>query len=381
MQTIGVIGGGQLARMMISAAHELGVEIKVYGEAEGSSAALATTAIGAPGDIDAVLEFAKTVDIITFDHEQVPPSTLTAIVEAGTPVRPGISALQYAQNKLKMRQAMATFGLPQPAWAAVSSVAGLDAFLQAHGGKAVLKTPTGGYDGHGVRFVTDAEAAADWFAPDVIGEFDGQLLVEEQVTFAFELSQMLARNPSGDIALWPVVETIQRHGVCNEAIAPAPGLTPQQIDDAAAIGTAIAESIEVTGVLAVEMFLTEDGRILINELAMRPHNSGHWSMDGAVTGQFEQHIRAVLDLPLGDPSLRAACAVMINVLGGPHDGELDERVVAMMAQYPAIKFHWYGKTYRPGRKVGHVNAYGANVQEVLAEATAAARLLDSEVEA
>lgn len=372
MQTVGVIGGGQLARMMISAAHELGVPLQVYADAEGSASELAATAIGDPADVDRVLDFAAGVDVITFDHEQVPQQTLAALAAAGVPTEPKAEALQFAQNKLLMRNALEELGLPQPAWAAVYSVADVDDFIAANGGKAVVKTPTGGYDGHGVRFVTSGTEVADWF---VAGE---PLLAEAMVEFKRELSQMLARNASGEIKPWVVVETIQRNGVCNEALAPAPQIGSEQAELARRIGVSIADGLDVTGVFAVEMFETTAGEILVNELAMRPHNSGHWSMDGAVTGQFEQHIRAVLNMPLGDPTMRDAHAVMVNVLGGPTDETFDTALADTMREYPELKIHWYGKSYRPGRKVGHINGFGADATGLIEHARAAAKLLKTD---
>ena len=234
----------------------------------------------------------------------------------------------------------------------------LQAFLDAHGGRAVVKTPRGGYDGKGVRVVSSATEADDWFAALAEDARGGALLAEELVDFTRELAQQIARRPSGEMRAYPVVETVQRGGVCAEVIAPAPHAAGRLSDVAAQIGVGIAEGLGVTGMLAVELFETTDERLLVNELAMRPHNSGHWTQDGAVTSQFEQHLRAVLDLPLGDSAPIANWSVMVNILGGPADGALDERFAAAMAEHPAAKVHTYGKAPRPGRKVGHVNAIG-----------------------
>ncbi|KJL21549.1 N5-carboxyaminoimidazole ribonucleotide synthase [Microbacterium azadirachtae] len=366
---VGVIGGGQLARMMIAPAVELGLDIRVLAEDEGMSAQLAATAVGDYRDLDTVRRFAADVDVITFDHEHVPQEVLRALVADGVAVHPGPDALQFAQDKLDMRARLAELGAPQPDWARVADVAELQAFLDAHGGRGVVKTPRGGYDGKGVRVVAGAEEAADWFA--ALGAGDA-LLVEELVPFVRELAQQVARRPGGESVSYPVVETVQKDGVCAEVIAPAPGVDAAHLEEAARIGRAIAEGLDVTGMLAVEMFQTEDGRILVNELAMRPHNSGHWSQDGAVTGQFEQHLRAVADLPLGDTSPHAEWSVMINILGGPADAGMLDRVPAALAASPNAKVHTYGKAPRPGRKVGHVNASGTDLEAVLAEARAAA---------
>jgi 5-(carboxyamino)imidazole ribonucleotide synthase len=368
---VGVVGGGQLARMMIAPAVELGVEIRVLAEEEGMSASLAATSVGDYRDIDTVLAFADDVDVVTFDHEHVPQPVLHALVDAGVAVHPGPGALQYAQDKLAMRAKLDELGMPQPDWASVSDEGSLQAFLDDHGGRAVVKTPRGGYDGKGVRVVSQASDAADWLAAGA------PLLVEELVEFTRELAQQVARRPSGQVVAFPVVETVQRDGVCAEVIAPAPRAGDRLTEAAARVGTAIAEGLGVTGMLAVELFETTDDRILVNELAMRPHNSGHWTQDGAATSQFEQHLRAVLDLPLGDPAPRAAWSVMVNILGGPASDSLDTRFTAAMADHPDAKIHTYGKSPRPGRKVGHVNAVGDDLDDVAYVArSAAARFLD-----
>ena len=361
---IGVIGGGQLARMMIAPAVELGIELRVLAEGPASSAALAATAVGDYRDVDAVLDFAQGVDVITFDHEHVPQEVLAHLVAGGIPVRPGPTALAVAQDKIVMRERLTALGVPVPSWAVVSDSAELGAFLAAHGGTAIVKTPRGGYDGKGVRVVRAAGEADDWLA-------DGPLLAEELVDFRRELAQLLARRPSGQTAAWVLVETVQRDGVCAEVVAPAPG-ADRLVAEARAIATTIADELDVTGVLAVELFETTDGRLLVNELAMRPHNTGHWSIDGAVTSQFEQHLRAVLDLPLGDPSPTADWSVMVNVLGGPEGAGIPDRYPAAFAAQPAVKFHSYGKDSRPGRKVGHVTATGSDLEDVLARARGAA---------
>jgi 5-(carboxyamino)imidazole ribonucleotide synthase len=250
----------------------------------------------------------------------------------------------------------------------------LQAFLDEHGGRSVVKTPRGGYDGKGVRVVSAATEADDWFATLAEDARGGALLVEELVDFSAELAQQVARRPSGDMRAYPVVETVQRGGVCAEVLAPAPHANERVAEVARGIGEGIAEGLEVTGMLAVELFQTTDDRLLVNELAMRPHNSGHWTQDGAVTSQFEQHLRAVLDLPLGDPSPRTGWAVMVNILGGPSKGGLDDRLPAALAAHPAVKVHTYGKAPRPGRKVGHVNSVGEDLDDVTYEARAAASL-------
>ena len=369
---VGVVGGGQLARMMIAPAVELGVELRVLAEEPGMSASLAATAVGDYRDADTVLAFARDVDVLTFDHEHVPQDVLAALLEAGVAVHPGPGALGVAQDKLVMRARMAELGMPQPDWAAVTDAEGLQAFLDDHGGRAVVKTPRGGYDGKGVRVVSAATEADDWFAALAEDARGGALLVEELVDFSRELAQQVARRPSGEVAVYPVVETVQRDGVCAEVLAPAPHGSERLRAVAADIGVAIAEGLDVTGMLAVELFETTDERLLVNELAMRPHNSGHWTQDGAVTSQFEQHLRAVLDLPLGRTEPTAAWSVMVNVLGGPAEQPLDARFAAAMADQPDAKVHTYGKAPRPGRKVGHINVSGDDLDDVAYRARAAA---------
>ncbi|QKJ20037.1 5-(carboxyamino)imidazole ribonucleotide synthase [Microbacterium hominis] len=373
---VGVVGGGQLARMMIAPAVELGVELRVLAEDDGMAAALAATAVGDYRDTDTVLAFAREVDVVTFDHEHVPQPVLRALVDAGVPVHPGPDALQFAQDKLRMRARLEELGMPQPEWAAVSDAAQLEEFLDAHGGRAVVKTPRGGYDGKGVRVVSTAAEAEDWFSALAEDAAGGALLVEELVDFTRELAQQVARRPSGEVAAYPVVETVQRDGVCAEVVAPAPHSSGRLEQVAQRIGIGIAEGLGVTGMLAVELFETTDERLLVNELAMRPHNSGHWSQDGAVTGQFEQHLRAVLDLPLGQTAPRQSWSVMVNILGGPAEGALDERFAAAMTAHPGAKVHTYGKAPRPGRKVGHVNVTSDDLDDAVYQARAAAAHFD-----
>lgn len=372
MVRVGVIGGGQLARMMIPAAVNLGIELRVLAEADGMAAHLAATAVGDYHDADTVLRFAADVDVITFDHEHVPQDVLRRLVDAGVAVHPGPDALLYAQDKLLMRQKLSDLGLPVPAWDRVETPDELQAFLDANGGRAVVKTPRGGYDGKGVRVVSTASDADDWFTVLAENGAGDALLVEELVDFRRELAQLAARRPSGELVLWPVVESIQRDGVCAEVLAPAPGSAGRIAEVAAQIATDIAGGLGVTGVFAVELFETTDDRLLVNELAMRPHNSGHWTQDGSTTSQFEQHLRAVLDLPLGATGCCEPHTVMVNILGGPADGTLADRYAGAMEFHPTAKIHNYGKDPRPGRKVGHVNASGSDLDVVAYEARAAA---------
>jgi 5-(carboxyamino)imidazole ribonucleotide synthase len=370
---VGVIGGGQLARMMTPPAINLGIQIKVLAEAEGSSAQLATSMVGDYNQLDVVREFARGVDVITFDHEHVPISVLQALEAEGVNIQPPSKALAFAQNKLHMRQRLSALGLPMPAWAEIRDAASLDDFIAANGGVAILKTPIGGYDGKGVRVVRASVDAKDWL--ENLASFGGSLLAEEKVDFVRELAQLSARTPSGEFEAWPLVETIQENGVCSVVVAPAPEAASATLQTTAAIAKQIAEALGVTGVLAVEMFEARDGRIVINELAMRPHNSGHFSIEGSVTSQFEQHIRAVLDLPLGSTAPRAAHAVMVNLLGVDDQNNFVQALDKALAAHPDAKVHTYGKGARAGRKMGHVTVVADSADHALAEARGAAAVL------
>ncbi len=372
---VGVIGGGQLARMMTVPAINLGLDLRVLAEVEGSSAHLAARVVGDYNDLTVLRAFAATVDVITFDHEHVPLDLLRALEADGVSVQPPSRALAFAQNKLEMRVRLSQLELPCPDWAEVDSAASIDAFIANHGGVAILKTPIGGYDGKGVRVVRSAQDAADWLSPEGLAKAGGRLLIEEKVEFVRELAQLSARRPSGEFKAWSLVQTTQRNGVCSEVLSPAPNASEKTLAQAAAIAEQISEGLGVTGVLAVEMFETEDGRLLINELAMRPHNSGHFSIEGSVTSQFEQHLRAVLDLPLGSTAPTAAHAVMVNLLGVDDVEQFFGHYQDTMDAAPNAKLHNYGKSARAGRKMGHVTVVGEDSEAVLAEARLAAETL------
>lgn len=367
---IGVVGGGQLARMMVGPATELGLALTVLATSPEESAAQVAgrVQLGRHDDEGAVRALAASVDVITFDHEHVPGPILDGIVERGTAaVRPGPTALAHAQDKLHMRERLTALGHPCPRWWRVSGPAELEAALAETGGRLIVKTPRGGYDGHGVRIVTDPADVADWFA-------EGELLAEELVDFRRELSAQVARRPGGETVAYPVVESRQRDGVCYQVIAPAPGLDTERQQQIQDLAGRIATDLDVVGMLAVELFETADGRVLVNELAMRPHNTGHWSMDGAVTGQFEQHLRAVADLPLGSTAPTAPVVVMVNLLGASHQ-DLHLGAAAALEADPDLRLHLYGKTVRPGRKVGHVTLSGEDAQQLLDRAHRAERLI------
>lgn len=371
--------------MMIPAAIELGLNLHVLAEAEDVSAALVAShyTVGDYRDLDTLRAFAQDVDVLTFDHEHVPTPHLEVLASEGVIIAPGPAALVHAQDKLVMRAAVARLGLPNPAWIAAKDESDVVRFGEEFGWPVVVKTPRGGYDGKGVRVVQDAAqahtAVADWFE-----DFE-ELLVESKVDFTRELSALVARSAQGEVVAWPVVESIQVNGVCDEVIAPAPDLDPLTAAAAQESAVRIANDLGVVGVMAVEMFAvagTEPG-FLINELAMRPHNSGHWTMDGAVTGQFEQHLRAVAGLPLGISEALADVCVMKNILGGENE-DLYSAYPSALAAEPAAKVHTYGKSVRPGRKVGHVNVLsrpGEDAAIVRRRATSAAAIIRDGAEA
>ncbi|MEO3790385.1 5-(carboxyamino)imidazole ribonucleotide synthase [Nonomuraea sp. B10E15] len=363
---VGIVGAGQLARMTQPPAIALGVELRVLAAAPGESAArvIPDTRVGdyrALGDLRA---FAKGCAAITFDHEHVPTEHIRALVADGHTVHPGADALVHAQDKAVMRERLTAIGVPCPAWARVGTAADAERFAGEHGWPMVLKAVRGGYDGRGVWVCRSAADVAEALASGV------ELMAEAFVPFERELAVLVARSPHGQGVSYPVVETVQEDGICVEVLAPAPGLDPEDAAQAQRIGLKIAHDLGVTGLLAVELFETAQG-LVVNELAMRPHNSGHWTIEGARTSQFEQHLRAVLDLPLGSPTMTAPVVVMANLLGGDDPG-LFKRYEHVLAHDPGIKLHFYGKEVRPGRKIGHVTALGSNLDQVRARARHAA---------
>ena len=374
---VGVIGGGQLARMMIAPAGKLGIEIKVLAETQDSPAAEAATLVGDFTDLETVLNFAKSVDVITFDHEHVPLAILQQLEQQGISVQPSSKALAHAQNKLVMRKALEKIGAPNPIWKEVSTAMELDQFINEHGPEVVVKAPIGGYDGKGVRVVSSSEQVSDWLASPMLASLGGSLLVEQKVSFKRELAQLSARNPAGDFVSWPVVETRQKNGVCSEVLSPAPNISSEMSTEAVKIARLISESLGVTGNLAVEMFETTDGELLVNELAMRPHNSGHFTIEGSVTSQFEQHLRAVLNLPLGKTDPRKPVAVMANLLGVSDSQDLLANRDKVISLFPEVNIHLYGKAPRLGRKLGHITVVGDDADTCLRTAEAARNQLNN----
>ncbi|MEJ3741923.1 5-(carboxyamino)imidazole ribonucleotide synthase [Actinomycetes bacterium KLBMP 9797] len=365
LPVVGMVGGGQLARMTHQAAIALGQSLRVLASAPDDGAALVAADVhfGDHTDLAALRTFAKGCDVVTFDHEHVPSEHIRALAAEGVTVYPGADALRYAQDKRAMRERLAALGAPVPRWR--SAAADLAAFGAEVGWPVVAKAVRGGYDGRGVWMLSP-----DSPLPDV------DLILEERVAMRRELAVQVARSPFGQVAAYPVVETVQRDGICVEVLAPAPDLPEELAVAAQQLAIDLATALDVVGLLAVELFEVSNGRLVVNELAMRPHNSGHWTIEGARTSQFEQHLRAVLDYPMGDTSLTAPAVVMANVLGGPPGGiSIDERLHHLFAAEPGVKVHLYGKQIRPGRKIAHVTALGDDLAAVRASAAHAARWL------
>ena len=372
---VGMVGGGQLSRMTAAPAAALGVGFRVLALDPDESAAQVTAdvVLGRHDDLDALRRLAAEASVITFDHEHVPPDHLRALDAEGVAVRPGHSALVHAQDKIAMREALDRAGLPSPAWRDVASPDDLADVGAALGWPLILKVSRGGYDGRGVWVVDDVATARDVIeqTPLVAG---ARWLAEAKVPFTRELAAQVARSPHGQAVAYPVVRTVQVDGMCSEVVAPCPDLDEEHALEAQRIALEIARALDVTGMLAVELFDTPEG-VLVNELAMRPHNSGHWSIDGAVTSQFENHLRAVLDLPLGDPSTTAPWSVMVNIVGPPDTVGLPALYEAyrhVLARDPGLKVHLYGKEIRPGRKLGHVTVVGDDLDDLLTRAHHAA---------
>lgn len=374
--------------MMQEAAIPLGIQLHALVEApDGASGqVIPHSQAGQAEDAAAICALARSTDVLTVEHEHVPDEILEAASEFA-PVRPGAHALAYAQDKLTMRAKMQELGLPQPRWWRVESEEDIAAALVELGGRGILKTPRDGYDGKGVRVITEARDARDWLGGGTA------LLLEEMIDFEFEVAAVLARRPSGAVACWPVVRTVQQQGACFEVVAPAPGVGPELQRSIQEIGTRIARELDVVGILAVELFVARSGggggdgtgagsgtgelTAYVNELAMRPHNSAHWTIEGADTSQFEQHLRAVLDLPLGSTAPLAPWSVMVNVLGSEL-ADPREAYPQVMEAYPRVKIHMYGKEVKPRRKIGHVTVVGADLDAALEQAHGAAAMLRGE---
>lgn len=376
---VGIVGGGQLARMLQQAAISLGIGVRVLALHSDESAARVTPdlAIGRHDDLDALLAFSEGLDVVTFDHEHVPPAYLEQLEGRGIAVRPGPNALVHAQDKAIMRRRLSDIGVPSPEWTVLADAEEGVEFAGRVGWPFILKVSRGGYDGKGVWRIADAEQLGQLMESVAHGPH-AVWLAEELVPFKQELAAQVARSPQGQAVVYPVVRTVQTDGICTEVVAPAPGLAPDRAIEAQRIAITIANALDCTGMLAVELFDTGE-RLLVNELAMRPHNSGHWSIDGAHTSQFENHLRAVLDLPLGKPTPKFAWTVMVNVLGGPAT-EMYSAFKHCMARDPGLRIHMYGKEVRPGRKIGHVTVSSDDLNDALRRAHHAADYLTGTIE-
>ena len=370
-----MVGGGQLSRMTAAPAAALGVGFRVLALQPDESAAqvAADVVLGRHDDLAALQRLAAGSDVVTFDHEHVPPEHLLALEDFGVAVRPGPAALVHAQDKITMREALDRAGVPCPAWRHIATIDDIDEVGAALGWPLVLKVSRGGYDGRGVWMVDDADEARQVMDTTPLAP-GARWLAEERVPFTRELAAQVARSPHGQAVAYPIVRTVQVDGMCSEVVAPCPDLPEGRALEAQRIALDIARELDVTGMLAVELFDTPAG-VVVNELAMRPHNSGHWSIDGAVTSQFENHLRAVLDLPLGDPRPIAEWSVMVNIVG-PADVDglrpLYEAYRHVLARDPGVKVHLYGKEIRPGRKLGHVTVVGNDLDDLLQRAHHAA---------
>jgi 5-(carboxyamino)imidazole ribonucleotide synthase len=359
LPVVGMVGGGQLSRMTHQAAIGLGLSLRVLADKTHDSAALVANAveIGDHTSLEDVKAFAANCEVVTFDHEHVPSDLIEALEASGVQVYPGSAALRHAQDKLVMRERLSGLGVPVPAFCPVATREQLAGFARHVGWPLVLKAATGGYDGKGVWVVGSLDEGDEILSSGL------RLVAEQYVPLERELAAVVARSPYGQAAAWPVVETVQSGGICVEVVAPAPGLSEDRAVEAQFLALRLAEELDVVGVLAVELFETADG-LLVNELAMRPHNSAHWTIEGSRTSQFEQHLRAVLDYPLGATQMTAPWVVMANVLGGEDADGFDERLHMLFARDPALKVHLYGKEVRPGRKIGHVTALGEDLADV-----------------
>lgn len=370
-----VVGGGQLARMMAAPAAELELSLRaVVDDPRGAAAQVITdTVVADPGDLSAMREAVKGADVVTFEHEHIPQHVLHGLAEEGVNLQPSPQALLAAQDKIHMRRVLTEAGVSCPAWRVARNDEDIREFGAEYGWPIVVKTPTGGYDGKGVLLLEEDDAQGWAQLTTWLDHPRGEVLVEQRVAFRQELAVISARRPSGQFVTWPVVQTTQHDGVCAVVHSPAV-LSDEEKTLALRMAHTIASTLEVTGVLAVEMFHTEGGELLVNELAMRPHNSGHLTIEGSLTSQFEQHLRAVLDLPLGATQLTAPHAVMVNVLGSLRD-DPSQAYPDLMRLFPEVKTHLYGKQVRPGRKLGHVTAIGQDPERLFARANAAAALL------
>jgi 5-(carboxyamino)imidazole ribonucleotide synthase len=374
-----MVGAGQLARMTYQAGISLGISLKLLAERPDDGAALVASDVelGSPDSYDALSSFASSCDVTTFDHELVNAEHLRSLERDGHCIRPSADVVALVQNKRSMRERLDRLGFPVPPYRAVSGLAELLAFAERHGWPTVGKSIRGGYDGRGVWVLEGPDAAESLVQTASGAGID--LLVEAFVPIERELAIVVARRPGGQAVAYPLVETVQRNGICHELLVPA-RVSPVLAEQARDLGLAIAEAIGVVGILAVELFVAK-GRLLVNELAARPHNSGHFSIEGCQTSQFENHLRAVLDWPLGSTDLLAQAVATVNVLGGTESVEPLDQLPEVLSD-PGVRIHLYGKQARPGRKLGHVTVLAADLESALSRArrTAAGLVRSSAVE-
>lgn len=378
---VGIVGGGQLARMMYQESIGLGIQVKLLAEGPDVSAArvVRDVTVGDYTDLETVRAFARGCDVITFDHEHVPTQLLETLVAEGVTIRPGPESLLYAQDKAAMRRILTErLGAPCPTWRVCETPGELAAFGDEIGWPVIAKQSRGGYDGHGVWKIDSPAGVTEPYQDLTANSGEPVVIIGEQfIEFERELSAIVGRAPSGQAVAYPISETVQDRGMCLQSITPAPGLSDEQATYCAKLALDIADALDVVGMLAVELMQCRDGSVVVNELAMRPHNTGHWTLGGAHTSQFENHLRAVLDLPLGDPAARTPWVVMHNVLGGGEQ-DLTGALLHCFARDPRLRVELYGKPVTPRRKVGHVTAYGTDLDEVRSRASHAARYLMGE---
>ena len=362
---VGVIGAGQLARMMIAPATALGIKLLPFASSASDSAAQITPCIiGDYTDLDAVKKFAALCDVVTFEHELIPLSVIKALESAGVTVRPSSESFIYSQDKEMMRKKLAHFNSPQSQVVSTSS--------EITNYPVIAKSISGGYDGRGVWKVNSPDEL------QALLKNNPKLLIEELIDFDYEIAVMVARSPHAQATSWSPTQTVQSDGICIMTITPVPQMDNDLREKAQKIALDIAAEVKLIGVMAVEMFV-KGNELFINELAMRPHNSGHWTIEGSRTSQFEQHLRAILDLPLGDPAMTEDFAVMGNILG-KNKTDMYRPYLHLMARNPSLKFHMYAKEVRPGRKIGHVNIIGKDLVELRTEIEHAVDYMSGEID-
>jgi len=373
--TLGILGGGQLAKMTAQAAYRMGLQVAVIEHGANSPAGCMTKQEFSEGwtNEEALERFILASDIVTLENEFISPAILRRIAERRL-VFPSPDTIALVQDKFTQKNTMKAAGIPVPQFAAADTVEGLTAFAAEHSYPIVIKTRTLGYDGYGnatARTESDCHAAWNRFTT---GDAPRELMAESFVRFAKELAVIVARNRRGEVAVYPCVQTIQQQHICVTVLAPAPIEAALQTK-AQEMAVACVEAIDGVGVFGIELFLTLDDEILFNEIAPRPHNSGHYTIEACTASQFENCVRAVCNLPLGSPGLVTGGAAMINILGERNGPGVPDSVVDTL-QHPFASLHLYGKKdSRVGRKMGHITALGADVNEAFGRARDAVEAL------